>query len=78
VGPEGWLRQAFYRTLAETRLPNNDVHAFDQSYVAAVLFHERSRAGAILEGGSFRGRYKTKIGNEKAMTASNNRPVGGS
>jgi len=52
VGPEGWLRQAFTSTLAETRLPNNDVTLFDQSYVAAALF-KSAAAGAILEGRSF-------------------------
>ena len=39
-------------TLAETRLPNNDVTLFDQSYVAAALF-KSAAAGAILEGSSF-------------------------
>jgi len=52
VGPKGWLRKAFTSTLAETRLPNNDVTLFDQSYVAAALF-KSAAAGAILEGGSF-------------------------
>ena len=52
VGPEGWLRQAFTSTLAETRLPNNDVTLFDQSYVAAALF-KSAVAGALLEGNSF-------------------------
>lgn len=52
VGPEGWLRKAFSSTLAETRLPNNDVTLFDQSYVAAALF-KSAAAGAILEGNSF-------------------------
>lgn len=52
VGPEGWLRKAFTSTLAETRLPNNDVTLFDQSYVAAALF-KSAAAGAILEGSSF-------------------------
>jgi CRISPR-associated Csx11 family protein len=52
VGPEGWLRKAFTSTLAETRLPNNDVTLFDQSYVAAALF-KSAVAGAILEGSSF-------------------------
>jgi len=52
VGPEGWLRREFTGTLAETRLPNNDVTLFDQSYVAAALF-KSAAAGAILEGGSF-------------------------
>lgn len=52
VGPEGWLRQAFSSTLAETRLSNNDVTLFDQSYVAAALF-KSAAAGAILEGKLF-------------------------
>jgi len=53
VGPDdGWLRKAFTSTLAETRLPNNDVTLFDQSYVAAALF-KSAAAGAILEGNSF-------------------------
>ena len=49
VGPDGWLRRAFTSTLAETRLPNNDVTLFDQSYVAAALF-KSAVAGAVLEG----------------------------
>jgi len=57
VGPEGWLRKAFTGTLAETRLPNNDVTLFDQSYVAAVLF-KSAAAGAILERSSFPWDYK--------------------
>ncbi|NLX25094.1 MAG: CRISPR-associated protein Csx11 [Lentisphaerae bacterium] len=52
VGPEGWLRKEFSSTLAETRLPNNDVTLFDQSYAAAALF-KSAAAGAILEGSSF-------------------------
>ncbi len=52
VGPDGWLRKAFTSILAETRLPNNDVTLFDQSYVAAALF-KSAAAGAILEGSSF-------------------------
>lgn len=52
VGPRGWLRRAFDRTLAETRLPNNEVTLFDQSYVAAALF-KSAVAGALLEGESF-------------------------
>jgi len=52
IGPEGWLRKAFAGTLAETRLPNNDVTLFDQSYVAAALF-KSAAAGAILEDSSF-------------------------
>jgi hypothetical protein len=64
VGPEGWLRRAFTGTLAETRLPNNDVTLFDQSYVAAALF-KSAAAGAILEGNSFPWKTKDKDGNEK-------------
>lgn len=52
VGPRGWLRKAFDMTLAETRLPNNEVTLFDQSYVAAALF-KSAVAGALLEGESF-------------------------
>ncbi len=52
VGPKGWLRKVFTSTLAETRLPNNDVTLFDQSYVAAALF-KSAAAGAILEGDNF-------------------------
>jgi CRISPR-associated Csx11 family protein len=53
IGPEGWLRQAFSSTLAETRLPNNDVTLWDQSYVAASLF-KSAVAGALLEGRNFK------------------------
>ena len=52
VGENGWLRTAFTSTLAETRLPNNDVTLFDQSYVAAALF-KSAVAGAVLEGKAF-------------------------
>ena len=52
IGPHGWLRQTFLSTLAETRLPNNDVTLWDQSYVAAALF-KSAVAGAVLTGGSF-------------------------
>lgn len=52
VGPDGWLRKAFTSTLAETRLPNNELTLFDQSYVAAALF-KSAVAGAVLEGCSF-------------------------
>ena len=38
--------------MAETRLPNNDVTLWDQSYVAASLF-KSAVAGALLEGSSF-------------------------
>ena len=64
VGFEGWLRKSFSSTLAETRLPNNDVTLFDQSYVAAALF-KSAVAGAILEGKSFPWKIKDKDGNEK-------------
>jgi hypothetical protein len=47
TGPDGWLRQALLSTLAETRLPNNDVTVWDQSYVAAALF-KSAAAGAVL------------------------------
>jgi CRISPR-associated Csx11 family protein len=49
IGPHSYLRQGFSTTLAETRLPNNDVTLWDQSYVAAALF-KSAAAGAILEG----------------------------
>lgn len=52
IGTESLLRRAFGATLAETRLPNNDVTLWDQSYVAAALF-KSAVAGAILEGTSF-------------------------
>jgi hypothetical protein len=47
IGPESYLRRAFLSTLAETRLPNNDVTLWDQSYVAAALF-KSAVAGAVL------------------------------
>lgn len=52
IGREGWLRQAFLSALAETRLPNNDVTLWDQSYVAAALF-KSAVAGAVLTGQGF-------------------------
>jgi len=52
VGPNGWLREAFTQTCAETRIPNNDVTLWDQSYIAAALF-KPAVAGALLEGQSF-------------------------
>jgi CRISPR-associated Csx11 family protein len=52
IGEEGWLRRAFLSTLAETRLPNNDVTLWDQSYVAAALF-KSAVAGVVLVGNSF-------------------------
>ncbi|GIW42720.1 MAG: hypothetical protein KatS3mg077_0002 [Candidatus Binatia bacterium] len=53
IGPQGWLREAFLQTVAETRLPNNDVTLWDQSYVAASLF-KSAVAGAVLAGNSFK------------------------
>jgi len=47
IGPESFIRRAFLSTLAETRLPNNDVTLWDQSYVAAALF-KSALAGALL------------------------------
>ncbi|MGQ9561842.1 MAG: CRISPR-associated protein Csx11 [Candidatus Oleimicrobiaceae bacterium] len=47
IGSDGWLRKAFLSTLAETRVPNNDVTLWDQSYVAAALF-KSAVAGAVL------------------------------
>lgn len=48
IGQRSLLRQAFTSTVAETRLPNNDVTLWDQSYVAAALF-KSAMAGAILD-----------------------------
>jgi len=50
IGQESFLRHAFTSTVAETRLPNNDVTLWDQSYVAAALF-KSAVAGAILDSG---------------------------
>jgi len=50
IGQKSFLRQAFTSNVAETRLPNNDVTLWDQSYVAAALF-KSAMAGAILDGG---------------------------
>jgi CRISPR-associated Csx11 family protein len=50
IGQDRFLRQAFMSTVAETRLPNNDVTLWDQSYVAAALF-KSAVAGAILDRG---------------------------
>ncbi len=55
IGPSGWLTQAFLSTLADTRLPNNDVTLWDQSYVAAALF-KAAVAGAVLVGSFFQSR----------------------
>lgn len=52
IGPSGWLREAFTTTLAETRVPNNDVTLWDQSFIAAALF-KAAAAGAVLTGSSF-------------------------
>jgi CRISPR-associated Csx11 family protein len=52
VGPEGWLRESFTSTLAETRIPSNDVTLWDQSVVAASLF-KAAAAGAILDDSHF-------------------------
>jgi CRISPR-associated Csx11 family protein len=59
IRPNGWLREAFLSTVAETRLPNNDVTLWDQSYVAAVLF-KSAVAGAVLTGTGFAWDNKTK------------------
>jgi CRISPR-associated Csx11 family protein len=59
IGPDGWLRKAFSETLAETRVPNNDVTLWDQSYVAAALF-KSAVAEAIMEGPSFKCRNNLK------------------
>ncbi|MDI6874591.1 MAG: CRISPR-associated protein Csx11 [Actinomycetota bacterium] len=48
IGPDSFIRRAFLATLAETRLPNNDVTLWDQSYVAAALF-KSAVAGALLD-----------------------------
>jgi len=47
IGEEAFIRRAFLSTLAETRLPNNDVTLWDQSYVASALF-KSAVAGALL------------------------------
>lgn len=47
IGSDGYLRKTFTETLAETRLPNNDVTLWDQSYVTAALF-KSALAGALL------------------------------
>lgn len=49
IGPGSFLRWALMSKIADTRLPNNDVTLWDQSYVAAALF-KSAVAGAILEG----------------------------
>jgi hypothetical protein len=50
IGPDSFIRRAFLSTLAETRIPNNDVTLWDQSYVAAALF-KSTVAGALLNSG---------------------------
>ncbi len=52
IGEDSFIRRAFLSTLAETRIPNNDVTLWDQSYVAAALF-KSAVAGALLQGNSF-------------------------
>lgn len=52
IGSSGWLRESFTSTLAETRVPNNDVTLWDQSFIAAALF-KAAAAGAVLSGSSF-------------------------
>lgn len=52
VGPSGWIRSAFTSTLAETRVPSNDVTLWDQSFIAAALF-KSAVAGAVLSGNAF-------------------------
>ena len=52
IGPSGWLREAFTTTLAETRVPNNDVTLWDQSFITAALF-KAAAAGAVLSDSSF-------------------------
>jgi CRISPR-associated Csx11 family protein len=52
IGKDSFIRRAFLSTLAETRLPNNDVTLWDQSYVAAALFKSavaRALLGALLD-----------------------------
>lgn len=51
AGMHGWLRHVLSSTVAETRLPNNDVTLWDQSYVAAALF-KAAAAGVLLAGAS--------------------------
>ena len=58
IGKDSFIRRAFLSTLAETRLPNNDVTLWDQSYVAAALF-KSAVAGALLDT-SFPWQNKTK------------------
>jgi hypothetical protein len=48
IGEGSFIRRAFLATLAETRLPNNDVSLWDQSYAAALF--KSAVAGALLDG----------------------------
>lgn len=48
IGEGSQIRTALSETLAETRLPNNDVTLWDQSYVAAALF-KSAYAAALLD-----------------------------
>ncbi|MCL4509268.1 MAG: CRISPR-associated protein Csx11, partial [Chloroflexi bacterium] len=52
IGVNSLIRKSLLSTLAETRLPNNDVTLWDQSYVAAALF-KSAVAGAVLEDSGF-------------------------
>ena len=62
IGEHSFIRWAFLSTLAETRLPNNDVTLWDQSYVAAALF-KSAVAGALLTGDDFPWNDWKKIAN---------------
>lgn len=64
IGLRSALRAAFSSTIAETRLPNNEVTLWDQSYVAAALF-KSAVAGVILEGTSFPWEGQGKDAGEK-------------
>jgi len=50
IAEGSFIRRAFLSTLAETRLPNNEVTLWDQSYVAAAMF-KSAVAGALLDNG---------------------------
>lgn len=47
IGEGGWLKKALSSSLAETRLPNNDVTVWDQSYVAAALMKSGIAMGLL-------------------------------
>ena len=64
IGERAFIRRAFLATLAETRLPNNDVTLWDQSYVAAALFKSAVAGRCWIK--AFPGR----------MAASNKKPAG--